>query len=158
MNSPRERGSVLIGTCIFMLLLLAAMGLTFDLGRFLIARNEAQVFTDAAALAAASKLDGTAAGLDRAHKAVAQLPNHWSLGIKDFSGVVIDFASQPAGQSEDAKQPAWQLEPKDASTITMARATIVSRSTEIVFIRAAGGPGHMAVPARSVASSHPVRL
>ncbi len=144
----------MIGTCLFMLLLLAAMGITFDLGRFLIARNEAQVFTDAAALAAASKLDGTSAGLDRARKAVAQLPNNWSLGIKDFSGVVIDFASP----TEPGKEPAWQLEPKDPSPITMARATLVSSSTEIVFVRAAGGPGHMFVPARSVAASNPARL
>ena len=154
MISNRRRGSVLIGTCIFMLLLLAAMGITFDLGRFLIARNEAQVFTDAAALAAASKIDGTPAGLERARKAVVQLPNNWNLGIKDFSNVVIDFASQP----EDGKEPAWQLEPKDSAVVTMARASLISNSIEITFIRAAGGPGHMAVPARSVAVANPARL
>ena len=137
-----------------MLLLLAAMGVTFDLGRFLIARNEAQVFTDAAAMAAAAKLDGTGAGLDRARKAVAGLPNEWKLGMKDLSDVTLEFASEP----EAGKPPAWQLEPKDPAAVTMARATMLSNRIEITFIRAAGGPGHMWVPARSVAHTNPVRL
>ncbi len=48
-----------------MLLLLAVIGMAFDMGRIYIARNEAQVFTDAASMTAASKMDGTAAGLAR---------------------------------------------------------------------------------------------
>ncbi len=64
MVSKQRRGFVLIAMSVTMLLLLAVMGLAFDVGRIYIARNEAQVFTDAAAMAAASKLDGTKAGVD----------------------------------------------------------------------------------------------
>ncbi len=63
MKAPGRRGFVLIAMSITMLLLLAMLGLAFDLGRVYIARNEAQVFTDAAAMAAASRLDGTAPGI-----------------------------------------------------------------------------------------------
>ena len=62
----KQRGFVLIAMSVTMLLLLAVIGLAFDLGRVYIARNEAQVFTDAAAMTAASKMDGTAAGIARA--------------------------------------------------------------------------------------------
>ena len=64
---------MLIAMSVTMLLLLAVMGLAFDVGRVYIARNEAQVFSDAAAMAAASKLDGTKAGLERARDAVAHV-------------------------------------------------------------------------------------
>ena len=77
-----QRGFVLIAMSVTMLLMLAVMGLAFDLGRVYIARNEAQIFTDAAAMTAAAKLDGTAAGIDRAKKAAAQLPMRWNLGTK----------------------------------------------------------------------------
>ena len=81
-RNSRERGFVLIAMSVAMVLMLAVMGMAFDFGRIYIARNEAQVFTDAAAMAAASKLDGTDAGLDRARQAVARLPMRWNLGTK----------------------------------------------------------------------------
>ena len=56
-----------MASCMF--LLLAVIGLAFDLGRVYIARNEAQIFVDAASLAAAQQMDGTAAGLNRARAA-----------------------------------------------------------------------------------------
>lgn len=52
-----------------MLLLLAMLGIAFDFGRIYIARNEAQLLTDAAALTAVQKLDGTAEGAARAREA-----------------------------------------------------------------------------------------
>ena len=91
-----------MSVCMF--LLLAVVGMAFDLGRVYIARNEAQIFADAASMAAAKQLDGTAAGLDRARAAVAAMPNRWNLGTEDFSGVVTEF-------SADGQQ--WEAEPKD---------------------------------------------
>src|SRR6266849_9915049 len=86
-----DRGFLLIAMAASMFLLLAVMGLAFDLGRIYIARNEAQVFTDAAAIAAASKLDRTDAGLRRAREAVARIPMRWNLGTREFTGVVVEF-------------------------------------------------------------------
>src|SRR5258707_10543258 len=105
----RERGFVLIAMSITMLLLLAVIGVAFDLGRVYIARNEAQVFTDASAMAAASKIDGTDAGLDRARSAVARVPMRWNLGTKEFTGVVVEFSSDGTK---------WERSPKDVSAVT----------------------------------------
>lgn len=151
MNSPRptsQRGFVLIAMSVSMLLMLAVIGLAFDLGRIYIARNEAQIFTDAAAMTAASKLDGTAAGIGRARAGVSQLPLRWNLGTREFTGVVVEFS--PDGVK-------WERNP-DAAAVTMARVTAPSNTVEITFLRAVGGPNSFTVPARSTATSRPVRL
>ncbi len=144
-----ERGFVLIAMSVSMLVLLAVLGLAFDFGRIYIARNEAQVFTDAAAMTAATRLDGTVAGLDRARAAVARLPMRWNLGTQPFTGVLVEF-------STDGMQ--WDANPQDAGGRTMARVTAPANSVDIVFLRAVGGPGAFTVPARSVAAANPVRL
>jgi len=131
-----------------MLLLLAVLGMAFDLGRVYIARNEAQVFTDAAAMGAASKLDGTTQGIERARTMVARVPMKWNLGTEKFTGVIVEFSS-------DGKK--WERDPKDAGA-TMARVTAPSNQVEIFFLRAVGGPATFTVPARAVAGSNPVRL
>src|SRR5580704_14603910 len=136
MRPPRQRGFVLIAMSVTMLLLLAVMGLAFDLGRIYIARNEAQVFADAAAMTAASKLDGTAAGLARARDTVAHSPMRWDLGTEPFTGVVIEFSSDGS---------AWDRNPKDASTLNEARVIVPANNVDIVFLRAVGGPKSLAV-------------
>lgn len=132
-----------------MLLLLTVMGLAFDVGRIYIARNEAQVFTDAAAMAAAQKLDGTKAGLDRARDAVAHVPMRWNLGTQEFRGVVVEFSA------EGLK---WETEPGNAAGVTVVRVTAPDNSVEITFLRAVGGPNHFVVPAHAAAMANPVRL
>jgi uncharacterized membrane protein len=149
MAKSRERGFVLIAMSVSMLLMLAVIGLAFDFGRIFIARNEAQVFTDAAAMTAATRLDGTVEGLARARAAVARLPMRWNLGTQPFTGVVVEF-------SADGTQ--WDADPKEAGGLTMARVTAPANSVDIVFLRAVGGPDAFTVPARSIAATNPVRL
>jgi hypothetical protein len=136
-----------MSVCMF--LLLAVIGMAFDLGRVYIARNEAQIFADAASMAAAKQLDGTAAGLDRARAAVTALPNRWNLGTEDFSGVVTEF-------SVDGKQ--WETEPRDLKSLRYARVTAPDNHVAIMFLRAVGGPPSFTVPARATSSTNPVRL
>lgn len=145
----KQRGFVLIAMSVAMLLLLAVLGLAFDFGRIYIARNEAQVFTDAAAMAAAAKLDGSATGLAKAREAVARLPGRWNFGTREFTGVIVEFSHDGAK---------WEQDPRDASAMTMARVTAPSNVVEITFLRAVGGPASFTVPARAAASSNPVRL
>ena len=144
-----RRGFVLIAMSAAMFLLLAIIGLAFDLGRIYIARNEAQVFTDAAALTAATRLDGTAAGLARAREAVRHLPMRWNLGTQPFTGVVVEF-------SADGSQ--WDRDPKEPANVTETRVTAPGNRIDIVFLRAVGGPASFTVPAHSVAATGPVRL
>src|SRR6266853_201900 len=125
MRVNRQKGFILIAMSVCMFLLLAVVGMAFDLGRVYIARNEAQVFTDAASMAAAAQLDGTAAGLDRARAAVAALPGHW---YPDPN-------------------------PEDLAGLRFARVTAPDNRVEIAFLRAVGGPENITVPARAVAST-----
>src|SRR5579885_3082099 len=149
MPSARHRGFLLIVMSVTMLLLLAVIGMAFDLGRIYIARNEAQVFCDAAAMAAASKIDGSAAGLDRARQAVARVPMRWNLGTKEFEGVIVEFSSN--GRT-------WEKSPKDPAAVLFARVTAPANQVEIMFLRAVGGPSQFTVPAHSAAAANPVRL
>src|ERR1051325_3243861 len=73
-NQRPRRGFILVAMSVSMLLLMAVMGLAFDLGRIYIARNEAQVFTDAAAMAGAANLDGTPGGGGGARGAGGPVP------------------------------------------------------------------------------------
>lgn len=145
----RERGFVLIAMSVSMFVLLAVIGLAFDLGRVYITHNEAQVFTDAAAMTAAARLDGTGTGLTTARQDVAHLPIRWNLGTEDFRGVVIEFS---------ADQSHWEKDPKDAAAIRFARVTAPDNNLEITFLRAVGGPQTLNVAAYAVAGVNPVRL
>ena len=93
----RQRGFVLIGMGVSMVLMLAFLGLAFDFGRIYIARNETQLFTDAAAMAAASKLDGSAGSIEKARAAVERLPSRWN-----DCGRVTSSGCPPVGG------PAWR--------------------------------------------------
>jgi uncharacterized membrane protein len=148
-QTSKKAGFVLIAMSIALVLLLAVMGLAFDFGRIYIARNEAQVFTDAAAMSAAAKLDGTGAGLDRARQAVVRLPMRWNLGTRSFTGVVVEFSSDRAR---------WERVPAMPAAMVYARVTAPDNQVEITFLRAVGGPDAFTVPAHSVAAAKPVRL
>jgi len=132
-----------------MMLMLAFLGLAFDIGRVYIARNEAQLFTDAAAMAAAAKLDGSAGSLESARAAAERLPNRWNLGSQAFTGVVVEF-------SADGEK--WDVPDSQPSDMRFARVTAPSNVLNILFLRAVGGPDSFTVPARSVAAAGPVRL
>src|SRR5258708_33916691 len=101
-----------------MLVLLAVLGLAFDLGRIYIARNEAQIFTDAAALTAALQLNGTSEGIAKAREAVARVPIRWQLGTKEFTGVVVEFS--PDGGR-------WEKDPGAARAPGQAQGTATGK-------------------------------
>jgi Flp pilus assembly protein TadG len=145
----RQKGFVLIAMSVVSLLLLAMVGLAFDFGRIYIARNEAQLFTDAAALTAVLELNGTQDGVVAARAAVGKLPNRWNLGTQQFKDVVVEF-------SADAKR--WEAKPADAFALRYARVSAPKNDVNITFLRAVGGPDSFTVPARSVAAVDPVRL
>jgi len=132
-----------------MFLLMAVIGLAFDLGRVYIARNEAQVFVDAASMAAAQQIDGTPAGLDRARAAVRRLPGRWNLGTEAFRDVQIEFGADTMH---------WEAKPTEAGAVHFARVTAPNNRMGILFLRAVGGPESFTVPAHAVAATNPVRL
>jgi Putative Flp pilus-assembly TadE/G-like len=73
--------------------LFGAAGLAVDIGRMYITKNEAQTYSDAAAISAAIELDGTADGLNRADAAVVASTNKWNFATTVFSGTVTEYSA-----------------------------------------------------------------
>ena len=103
MHRKRSRGFVLLMMAVGMVLGVGLAGLTIDLARLYIAKNELQAAADAAALAGAYELDGTFRGLERAAAQVTSSPNRWNFGteppvveITFASALDGHFASEPA--------------------------------------------------------------
>src|SRR5258706_14347131 len=92
-HGGREKGFVLLAMGVSVVVLFGMLGLAIDLGRAFIAKNEAQAFTDAAALAAASKLNGTSAGVTAANSAVTNSTNKWNFASSSFASVTTEFSA-----------------------------------------------------------------
>lgn len=92
-----QRGFTLVAMSMSAIAVVAVMGLTVDLGRIFIAKSETQVYCDAAALAAASRLNGAASGVTAAQNAVTATANSWNLETTNPAGSVIEFATSAAG-------------------------------------------------------------
>src|SRR4051794_37420217 len=89
----RERGFTLLASAVCAAALFGAAGLAVDIGRMYITKNEAQSYADAAAVSAASKLDGTAVGLANANAAVDASPNAWGFSTTAFTGTVKEYSA-----------------------------------------------------------------
>ena len=126
-----------------MFLLLASIGLAFDLGRIYIVRNEGQIFVDAAAMAASAQLDGTSQGLTRARTAVERLPDRWNLATESFKNTIVEFSADGS---------MWAQQPKDASGVRFARVIAPGNRLDMTFVQTVGGPFNLNVAARATAA------
>jgi Flp pilus assembly protein TadG len=94
------------------------LGLSMDLGRVYVAKNEAQSYADAAALSAALKLNGTTAGVIAARTAAIGLSDQWNFMSRTFSGTVVEVATSSAGPWTNASVP-----PSPATNYSYVRVT-----------------------------------
>ncbi len=97
-----RRGFVLIVTCFALTILLAFAVLSVDIGRMLVIQSELHAFTDAAALNAALKLDGSEQGLVRARAAAVELAAgpegmRWDMGTQPITNITTSFGTDPSG-------------------------------------------------------------
>jgi Flp pilus assembly protein TadG len=129
-------------TGICLVFLFGALGLVFDLGRAFITKNEAQAFTDSAALTAAMRLTGTSAGIEAAKAGVKGDANKWLMQTKKFSNVLTEFSTNRSN---------WFAAPGVATDIRYVRVTAPTNSVTLHFLSMVGAPKEMAVAARSVA-------
>jgi Flp pilus assembly protein TadG len=102
----RRRGFVVVALCFCIAFVVAAVGLSVDLGRLYVVRNEAQTFVDSAALEAALELDGTTAGIARATNRVVNNVNRWMWETATFTNPVAEYAAALAGPWEASPSPA----------------------------------------------------
>src|SRR5882724_9839708 len=89
-----ERGSIMIMTAIFALLLLLMVGLCIDISRLYMVRAELQNAADAATLTAARELNGGTGGIDDAvNQAVNVIANNQGLRAKTNVAIpIVEFA------------------------------------------------------------------
>ncbi len=93
----RRKGFVLITTAICALMLMAGIGLAFDLGRMFVVKSEAQSFVDAAALNGAIYLDGTADGLAEADASARGTKGSYHFNSTNFATRIVEFSPSSAG-------------------------------------------------------------
>ncbi|HYL35546.1 MAG TPA: Tad domain-containing protein, partial [Bryobacteraceae bacterium] len=74
MRKPGEQGFSLMLLTVSMFVIVGMLGLTFDVGRMFITKNELQTFADASALAGVSYLNGTQAGVTAANSVATAGP------------------------------------------------------------------------------------
>jgi Flp pilus assembly protein TadG len=142
-RAPRDSGFVLLATAVSVVVLLGVLGLALDLGRTFIVRNEAQAFTDAAALAGVSKLNGTSAGITAAQAAVTNSTNTWNFTSQAFNSVTTEFSTD---------RVTWTSAGSSPSTVKFVRVTAPTNSVAMTVIRAVPGTSDsIAVGARSTA-------
>ena len=137
-----ERGFTLMTTGICIFVIISMMGLAVDLGRVYITRNEAQAFTDAAALAAAARLNSTAAGITAAQAQVDSSPNRWNFATASFTGVTTEYSVDQTTWATSATAPAGSK---------YVRVTAPSNSVGIYFLRVLGLSNSMNVASRTIA-------
>jgi Flp pilus assembly protein TadG len=134
---------VLLTTAGGLVAMMGALGLAVDASALYIARNEAQAYADAAALAAALELDGTTAGISRARNRALAVPNRWGLATNPFSGTQVDFATSAQGP--------WASSPNPAAGYRFARVQ-ASAAPSLRFIPVVGGPTSSTVRASAIAA------
>ena len=96
-RKKEQGGFVLVVMGLAAFALLGALGMAFDLGRIYIVKNETQNYCDAAALAAATKLDGTSGGITNAKSAATGMANYYNFDTATVSSPTVEFAKTSSG-------------------------------------------------------------
>ena len=102
----RARGAVVVVFALLLVVLLGFVGMALDLGRLYNRKAELQNVADAAALAAARELNGSASGISKALAQAMSTANtfHYQYGMQNvsWSDAAISFSNQAAGPWSDA--------------------------------------------------------
>ena len=101
-----RRGFLLLTAAISSVVMVGMIGLCLDLARLYIAKNELQNYSDAAAIVAANRLDGTTAGIDAAIDEAQNNVNKWSFGGSAPTAVDVSFSTIPTGGWDASPNPA----------------------------------------------------
>ncbi len=83
------------------LVVMGLLGLSVDLGRIYVTKNELQNFSDAAALAAAHRLNGTNAGISAARDRALADTNKWNFGSESVSDITVAFSTDSTGTFDE---------------------------------------------------------
>lgn len=148
-RSGSERGFMLVAMSLTSIALMGVLGLSVDLGRMFIAKNETQIYCDAAALAASLALDGTTTGITRAQAAISGSDNKWNLGTTTISNAVVTFATTSAGP--------WVANPSPAAAYGYVKVS-AAVSVKLYFLPIVVTQDAQSVSSSSSAGQVPISL
>ena len=136
-----ERGSIVMMTAVFMVVLFLMLGLCIDVSRIYMIRAEMQNAADAAALSAARELNSGDTGIDAAVTRAINIVN--TQGFEKFGVTItaanVEFSSNPNGPFISATAAKVDT---TVPTIRYVRVTTNTTSTAILFGVAALGSTH----------------
>jgi Flp pilus assembly protein TadG len=158
----RERGIALIATAASLIAIVGIAGVSVDLGRMYIAKSELMAYTDAASVAAALQLDGTAAGITRAQNAAAGMASWanamgWDFATKPVAGATLQFAMGFVATPNAPDPATWDPNPPNPADYRFVQVT-ASANVPLTFMQAfqlfqsGSSTGLSAVAASSVAA------
>jgi len=135
-----EGGFALLAMGVSLVAVVGMAGISVDLGRMYIAKNELMVYTDAASIAAALQLDGTAAGIARAQNAAAGMSTGsnamgWDFATKPIAGATLQFAKGLSASPNVPDAASWAPNPADPTDYRFVQVT-ASANVPVVFMQA----------------------
>ncbi|MEN3276694.1 MAG: hypothetical protein V7631_2484 [Massilia sp.] len=166
----RQRGAFAVMTAALILVMLGFCGLAIDLGRVYNRKVELQGVADAAALAAAAELDGTAEGIDRAMNAAADSAGrnyryNYAASSIEWSNAAVRFSSVPSNgtwlEAGEARTQAQALFNVEVDTSRLAEHHGRVDTALIRVLSAANASVHMrgrAVAARTTINVTPLAI
>jgi Flp pilus assembly protein TadG len=155
-KNGKQRGSIMITTAVSLFVLMGMLGLSIDLGRVYIAKNEAQVFADIAAVAAARNLNGKQAGITAAGAEVtnATTNNKWNFNTTTF-GSNASTSPAPTVEFATAVNGPWVAAPSGTVTNYAFVRVTATPSVNLAFLPAIGTALTQQVTGRAVAGVIP---
>ncbi len=157
-----ERGFALIVSAVSLLAIVGIAGISVDVGRMYIAKNELMAYTDAASIAAALQLDGTTAGIARAQSAAAGMGTGanamgWDFATKKITGSTYLFAQGLAATPNTPDPATWNSNPASPTNYRFVQVA-ASANVPLTFMQAfrilqrGGNAGTMAANASRIAA------
>ena len=155
-RSEDRGGAVAVYVAMAAAVTLGVIGLAMDASRVQIVRSEAQSAADAAALTAASQLDGTPTAISRANTALANLvTNHQRMASTGASAVTIAgvryLSGLPASDDTPITGAFVTTDPLAARFVEVTTAPLNHQNT---FLRAVSNDDGMDVSTRAVGGGH----
>jgi len=155
-NTGKQRGSIMITTAVSLFVLMGMLGLSIDLGRVYIAKNEAQAFADITAVAAARNLNGKQSGITAAGAEVTDSAtnNKWNFNTTTFGSNATTSPAPTVEYATTATGP-WVAAPGGSVTNYAFVRVTVTPSVNLAFLPAVGTALTQQVTGRAVAGVIP---
>lgn len=151
-----KRGGVAVYVALIASVTFGIIGLAIDATRAMIVRSESQAAADAAALAAASQLDGTPSAITRANAAIANFVTNTqrlaSTGAGDVGIAQVRYLKAlPADDASPITSDLVTTDPLQARFVEVTTAPLTHLNT---FLRAVGADEGVTITTDAVAGCH----